>query len=74
MTTAGTETGPKRPHLRARDYFNVTSKICSTVSDFELTAQFGMNSPGNSFETAVSGGNAADYIQQFVNDLLLHFS
>ncbi|HCA20745.1 MAG TPA: hypothetical protein DEO87_00010 [Lachnospiraceae bacterium] len=52
----------------SQNYFNVTSKICSTVSDFELTAQFGMNSPGNSFETAVSGGNAADYIQQFVND------
>ena len=37
------------------------------MTDFDVELQTGMNAPGKYIEAAVSGGNAQDYIQQFVN-------
>lgn len=49
------------------NYFNTSSKICTSMTDFDVELQTGMNAPGKYIEAAVSGGNAQDYIQQFVN-------
>lgn len=52
----------------AQGYFTVSSKVCSTLADFENSVQTKLSTSGGFIETAVSGNEAASYIQQYVND------
>lgn len=55
-----------------QSYFKVSSKICTSIDDFELSVQTQMFNSDKYIETAVQSGDPASYVTRFVNDY--HYS
>ncbi|MBQ6230154.1 MAG: hypothetical protein IJJ74_03445 [Eubacterium sp.] len=55
-----------------QSYFKISSKICDSIDDFEISVQTQMFGTDKYVETAVSGGDPASYVSRYVNDY--HYS